>query len=141
MIVREAELRWTARRQVAAKLSEAAQVAEVARREVGADPREHVLVFWRDARGESLVLHQVAVGTLQGCLVHPRELFRAAIVAGASSLIWAHTHPSGVAAASDPDRAAHDRLRRAGSLLGIEVLDGVIVTDQAHASHAEGDWK
>lgn len=141
MIVREAELKWRARRQVGAKLTNAGQVAAATREALGADPREHVLVFWRDSRGESLVLHRVAVGTQDSAPVHPREVFRAAILAGARSVIFAHNHPSGDATPSREDRVTHERLREAGELLGIELLDSVIVTDVGHASEREGHWR
>jgi DNA repair protein RadC len=66
-------------------------------------------------------------GTLDTLLVHPREVFRAAIAAGAAAIVIAHNHPSGDPTPSEQDiRVTHD-LMRAGQLLKIEVLDHVIL--------------
>jgi DNA repair protein RadC len=69
----------------------------------------------------------VSTGTLDTVLVHPREVFRAAIVAGASAVILAHNHPSGEPSPSEADIRVTRDLIRAGQLLKIEVLDHVII--------------
>ena len=71
----------------------------------------------------------VTVGTLDASLVHPREVFRPAIVQSASSIILSHNHPSGDPAPSPEDRAVTERLTKCGDLLGIEVLDHIIHGD------------
>ena len=62
-------------------------------------------------------------------MVHPRDVFKAACLSNASALIVAHNHPSGDPTPSGEDRALSDRLRQAGELLGVDLLDFVIVTD------------
>ncbi len=69
------------------------------------------------------------MGTLNSVLVHPREVFKSAILSNASSIILAHNHPSG-----DPEPSRHDievtkRLAEAGNLMGIEVLDHIVVAE------------
>ena len=69
----------------------------------------------------------VATGTVDTILIHPREVYRAAIIAGASAIILMHNHPSGEAAPSEADIKTTRDLIRAGQILKIEVLDHVIV--------------
>ena len=69
----------------------------------------------------------VTVGTLMSSLVHPREVFSRAILAGAASIIIAHNHPSGSLDISEQDREATKRIRQAGELLGIRLDDHIIV--------------
>ena len=73
---------------------------------------------------------RVSRGTLVSASVHPREVFKAAVLANAAALVVGHNHPSGDPRESAEDRAMVQRLRDAGSLLGIEVLDSIIVTPQ-----------
>ena len=70
----------------------------------------------------------VTIGTLTASLVHPREVFADAITDRAASIIVAHNHPSGNLQPSQADRDVTDRLREAGELLGVTLLDHVIVT-------------
>jgi DNA repair protein RadC len=72
-------------------------------------------------------LVSVSSGTLTASLVHPREVFRAAVREAAAALIVVHNHPSGDPEPSSEDLAVTERLRQAGTVLGIPVLDHVIV--------------
>ncbi len=82
--------------------------------------------------------HQViSQGTADTLLVHPREVFRLAILASASALVVMHNHPSGEATPSEADIKVTRDLIRAGQLLKIEVLDHVIVGNQQHSSLRE----
>lgn len=71
----------------------------------------------------------VATGTLDTILVHPREVFRAAIVANASAIVLMHNHPSGDPSPSEADIKVTRDLVRGGQLLKIEVLDHIIIGD------------
>lgn len=94
--------------------------------------RELAETFWvialttqhRVISGEPIA---VSRGVLNSTLVHPREVFRAAIVAGAASIIVAHNHPSGLTDPSADDRTLTDQLAAAGRLLDIPVLDHLIL--------------
>jgi DNA repair protein RadC len=79
----------------------------------------------------------VAHGTLDTILVHPREVFRAAITAGAAAVVLAHNHPSGEATPSEADIKVTRDLIRAGQLLKLEVLDHVIIGNGQRASLRE----
>lgn len=101
----------------------------IARAVIGAADREHFLVILCDARNAVIGVNTVSIGTLTASLVHPREVFKPAILAGAAAVILAHNHPSGCAKPSPEDKEATRRLKEAGKLLGIPVLDHVIVAE------------
>jgi DNA repair protein RadC len=69
----------------------------------------------------------VSLGTLNASLVHPREVYRRAIKTGAFALIIAHSHPSGDCEPSEDDISLTKRLVEAGSIIGVEILDHVII--------------
>jgi DNA repair protein RadC len=81
--------------------------------------------------------HLVSVGTMDTILVHPREVFRTAILAAASGIILMHNHPSGEAAPSEADIRVTRDLIRGGQLLKIEVCDHVVVGAGQHVSLKE----
>jgi DNA repair protein RadC len=81
--------------------------------------------------------HFVSVGSLDSILVHPREVFRVAIIAAAASIVVIHNHPSGEPTPSDQDIKVTRDLIRAGQLLKIDVLDHVIVGNPKHCSLRE----
>lgn len=89
--------------------------------------KEHFKLLVLNTRNEVIVIAPVSVGTANASLVHPREVFRAAISHGASSVVLAHNHPSGNPEPSDDDIALTRRLAEAGRLLGIEVLDHIVI--------------
>jgi DNA repair protein RadC len=76
----------------------------------------------------------VALGTLDSCSTHAREVFRPAIIAAGSAIILIHNHPSGDPTPSEADIKVTRDLIRAGQLLKIEVLDHVIIGQDRHAS-------
>jgi DNA repair protein RadC len=86
--------------------------------------------------------HQLlTIGTLDTILVHPREVFRAAVIAAAAVLVLMHNHPSGEPQPSEADIKVTRDLIRAGQLLKIEVLDHVIMGNPNHCSLRElGYW-
>jgi DNA repair protein RadC len=79
-------------------------------------------------------------GTVDACMVHPRDVFRFAIQKNASSLIIAHNHPSGEAYPSDQDIKTTEQLVRAGRLLQIPLLDHLLLTKTHFESFARKRW-
>jgi hypothetical protein len=93
--------------------------------------------FWvvmLDSRGRPVGRRQIARGTLTACLVHPREVFAPAIRARAASVVVVHNHPSGDPAPSEEDLQLTDRLREAGELLGIPLVDHIVLGRDGHRS-------
>ena len=89
--------------------------------------REHFIVLFLDSHSAVIGINTVSVGTLTESLVHPREVFKGAILANAASIICAHNHPTGIAQASEADICITQKLKEAGRILGIPVEDHVIV--------------
>jgi len=87
-----------------------------------------------DGKNRITTIHVVSEGSLNQSIVHPRETFKSAILANAAAVILAHNHPSGDTTPSREDREITRRLREAGDILGIKVLDHVIVdTDSGNS--------
>jgi len=101
------------------------------------DRRESFHVLMLDGRHRLIRAEEVSVGTLTASLVHPREVFREAIRCAAAAVVLVHNHPSGDPTPSAEDRSVTERLREAGLLLGIRVLDHVIVTRASYFSFRE----
>jgi DNA repair protein RadC len=97
--------------------------------------RFHALLL--DGRHRVMGEVLVSQGTLTASLVHPREVFRAAIRRAAAALVLVHNHPSGDPAPSAEDRQVTDRLVKAGELLGIRILDHVVVAERGYYSFSE----
>ncbi|MBP6965781.1 MAG: DNA repair protein RadC [Armatimonadetes bacterium] len=102
-------------------------VAKLLARTLKDATREHFLVLLLNSRHTVLAVETVSVGSLNASIVHPREVFRQAILSLASAVILAHNHPSGDPEPSPDDMEITKRLSQAGELLGIEVLDHVIL--------------
>lgn len=140
-MLREATVQYTGKRlpEVSAKQVRSAQgVADLLRAwGIDREPREVFAVLLLDVKHNVMAVHKVAMGSIDAIHVHPREVFRAAVMAGASALILAHNHPSGSLEASQEDKALTTRLTSAGEILGISILDHVIVTDQTYFSFME----
>ncbi len=84
-----------------------------------------------NARRKLICVEKISQGILDSLLVHPREVFKAAIAANAACLVLVHNHPSGDATPSEADIRVTRDLIRAGQLLKIEVLDHVILGQRA----------
>ena len=89
-------------------------------------------ILMLNTRRRLLRLEQISQGTLDTLLVHPREVFKAAISAGAAAIVLVHNHPSGDPTPSEGDIKVTRDLIRAGQLLKIEVLDHVILGRATH---------
>ena len=101
---------------------------------------EHVevcLVLLVNTKHRLLALHELGRGTLDMCIVHPRDVFKVAILANAAGIIVGHNHPSGEPEPSEDDVALCVRLRDAARIIGIELLDFIIVGEGRYFSFKE----
>lgn len=96
--------------------------------------KEHFMVLCLDTRNHLIKTNIVSVGSLDCSIVHPREVFKEAISASAASVIFIHNHPSGDPTPSEDDVKMTKRLIEAGEIIGIEVLDHIIISDNQHLS-------
>ncbi len=102
----------------------------------GAD-RENFVVLLLNTKNKVIGINTVSVGILNSSLVHPREVFKPAILASAAAIILGHNHPSGDLTPSKEDLETTRKLAEAGKILGIEVLDHIIIGDGCHVSLKE----
>lgn len=102
-------------------------VAEIAQSYIGAIDREQCIVIALNTKNDIIGVNTVSIGALDSSIVHPREVYKFAILVNASSIIIAHNHPSGNIETSDADIVLTKRLAEAGKILGIELLDHVII--------------
>jgi len=96
--------------------------------------REHFVAIFLNAKNVPLGVNLVSIGSLCAATVHPRESFKAAIMASASAVIFAHNHPSGDPKPSDADILITQKLKDAGDLLGIPIHDHIIVGHDCYYS-------
>ena len=89
--------------------------------------QEYFVCLTLDGANRLIAKRVISIGTLTASLVHPREVFAEAITDRAASIIVAHNHPSGNLEPSLADKEVTERLRQAGEILGIEILDHLIL--------------
>ena len=115
-------------------------VARLLQEVLADEPQEVFCALMLDTRLRVTSVVEVSRGTISASLVHPREVFKGAILCNARAIIVAHNHPSGVAVPSTEDKAVTRRLVKAGKLLGIQVCDHVIVgEDDTYSFDAHGE--
>jgi len=96
--------------------------------------QEHFVVLFLNIKNQVLHRQTIFVGSLNASIVHPREIFREAVRRSAASIVCAHNHPSGNPAPSPEDIAVTKRLMEAGSIVGLELLDHMIIGDHQFIS-------
>lgn len=89
--------------------------------------REELIVCSMDTKNQPISISVVSIGSLNSSLVHPREVFKAAILSNAASIIVFHNHPSGNINPSSEDINVTNRLHEAGKIMGIELIDHIII--------------
>jgi DNA repair protein RadC len=109
-------------------LSEPKSAAQFISKIIRDDAKEHFIAVYLDARHRPLGHSVVSIGTASSSLVHPREVFQPGVHLGAAAIVVAHNHPSGDVRPSSEDGAVTKRLREAGDLLGIKLVDSLIVS-------------
>ena len=103
------------------------QIAEAANVLLDGIDREAFVIFMLDGKNRILSVNIVSIGSLNQSIFHPREAFKAAILANAAAVIMVHNHPSGDPTPSEEDKALTKRMVEAGFVLGIGVLDHVVL--------------
>lgn len=98
---------------------------------------EHFIVLCLNNKNAVLTWREVSVGTISEFLVHPREVFRAAVEHSAAAVIVGHNHPSGDPKPSMEDIDTTKRLVEAGTILGIKLLDHIIIAHDEYVSMKE----
>jgi DNA repair protein RadC len=99
--------------------------------------REHFVVILLNTKNRVLGVEVVSIGTVNGALVEASTVFKAALLLNATNLVCAHNHPSREVSPSPEDIEISKRLKKAGDIIGINVLDHVIIAPDAHFSLLE----
>lgn len=102
--------------------------------------REEFLVLLLNAKNTLLGFHVVSVGSLTASIVHPREVFKIAILGNAAALILLHNHPSGDPTPSAEDLSITTRLRQVGEVVGIKVLDHIVIGENRYVSFVDDGY-
>jgi DNA repair protein RadC len=93
------------------------------------ETKEHFIALHLDAKNRILCIDKVSVGTMTTSIIHPREVFKTALLSSAASLLLIHNHPSGDPTPSREDILITEKLKGAGEIMGIALLDHVIIGD------------
>ena len=104
--------------------------AEIVRGFLEDEDREKVIVVYLNIKKEPNAIHTLSIGSLNASIVHPREVMKGAILSNAHSMIIAHNHPSSSTekpCPSDEDCKITQRLKEAGKIMGIELMDHIII--------------
>lgn len=110
----------------------------IIREVIGDSIVENFVVLCLDRKHKVISAEIVSVGTIDQCLVHPREVYKAAVMTSAAAVIVGHNHPSGDPTPSPEDISLTRRLLEAGEILGIELLDHVVIGEHSYRSLREG---
>ena len=119
------------------KITEPSTIANLYMDEMRYLQKEHFKIILLDTKNQIIVTEEISVGTLNASIVHPRDVFRAAIKRNSNSMILIHNHPSGDPTPSNEDINITNRLIDAGNLIGIKVLDHIIIGDNRYISFKE----
>jgi DNA repair protein RadC len=101
------------------------------------ETKEMFLTLHLDGKNRIIAMDVVSIGSLNQSIVHPRSVFQTALLSNAASIICAHQHPSGDPSPSSEDISITRRLKEAGEIMGIRVLDHIIVGDGDYISFVE----
>jgi DNA repair protein RadC len=99
--------------------------------------QEHFVVITLDGAHQIIKVHTVTIGLINRTIIHPREVFYVAIKDSSAAIMLVHNHPSGNVEPSPEDIEITKRLKEAGELMGIEVLDHVIIGKNSFYSFLE----
>jgi DNA repair protein RadC len=121
-MVREGSILYDVR-----KIGGPSDAATLGRRFLEDSDREQLMVCCLDTKNQPLSMNVASIGSLNSSIVHPREVFKAAILSNAASIIIIHNHPSGDPSESREDLDITKRLKEAGKILGIDLIDHIII--------------
>jgi DNA repair protein RadC len=103
------------------------QVIDMVRDLIGHADCEHFIALYLNMKNEVNAIQTIAIGSIGNAIVHPREVFKGALLYNATSVVLAHNHPSGDPEPSPEDQQVTQRLVECGELLCVKVLDHIII--------------
>jgi len=121
-MVKEAEIKYE-------KAGTPKDAAEISRKVIGDADRELILVLCLDAKNQINAVNVAGMGSASCAVVHPREVFKPAILNNSEKIIFVHNHPTGDTTPGKEDRETTDMLKKAGEVLRIPLVDSIIIGD------------
>jgi DNA repair protein RadC len=101
------------------------------------ETKEMFLTLHLDGKNRIIAIDVVSIGSLNQSIVHPRSVFQTALLSNAAAIILIHQHPTGDPSPSSEDIAITRRLKEAGEIMGIKILDHIIIGDGEYLSFVE----
>lgn len=111
------------------KCSSSTIAAKILQNYIGEADREHFVAIALDTKLNVNAIQTISIGSLNSAIVHPREVFKFAILSNANSILVGHQHPTGDPTPSDEDIKITQRLIETGKVIGIDVVDHIILGD------------
>ncbi|QWV94892.1 DNA repair protein RadC [Geomonas oryzisoli] len=102
------------------------------------ETKEHFIALHLDGKNRIVCCDMVSTGSLNQSIVHPRELFKTALLSSAAAVILLHNHPTGDPTPSTEDLTITRRLQEAGDLIGVRVLDHIVIGDSYYSFAERG---
>lgn len=136
-IIREVAINYRSEKPLNDTLKGPESVAHFVRAILPDNSREHFIALYLNASHKVIAYSVVSTGTANATLVHPREVYQAAVLLGAIALIVTHNHPSGDVTPSSEDFKVTRQLKEAGEILGIRLLDHLVVAEANYFSFNE----
>lgn len=133
-MVRESSVLYNIRR-----ISEPKDIVDLGKKFLDELDREELIVACLNAKNEVNSINVVSIGSLNNSIVHPREVFKIAILSNAASIVMIHNHPSGDVTPSKEDKEITLRIKESGTILGIKLLDHIIIGNDTYYSFKEHD--
>ena len=131
-MVRESSVLYNIRR-----ISEPKDIVDLGKKFLDELDREELIVACLNAKNEVNSVNVVSIGSLNNSIVHPREVFKTAILSNAASIVMMHNHPSGDVTSSKEDKEITLRIKESGIILGIKLLDHIIIGNDTYYSFKE----
>lgn len=131
-MVREASVLYDIR-----KIGSPKDAVELGEKFLGDADREQLIVCCLDTKNQPTAINIVSIGSLNSSIVHPREVFKPAILSNSASIMLFHNHPSGDPAPSREDISITERIKESGRILGIELIDHIIIGNDSYCSLKE----
>ena len=131
-MVRESSVLYNIRR-----ISEPKDIVDLGKKFLDELDREELIVACLNTKNEVNSINVVSIGSLNNSVVHPREVFKAAILSNAASIVMIHNHPSGDVTPSKEDKEITLRIKESGIILGIKLLDHIIIGNDTYYSFKE----
>lgn len=131
-MVKERSVLYSARR-----IQSTSDADELVRQFLDELDREAMIVVALNAKSEPTCLQVISIGSLSASIVHPREVFKVAILSNAYSILLAHNHPSGDTTPSQEDIKLTKRIKNASDIMGVSLLDHLIIGSDGYYSFKE----